>query len=460
MLFSSVLFLFKFLPIVLIGNFLFQRTFRNLFLLLASLFFYYWGEELGIFIMLLSIGINYLGGLGIHFSKRPKLILISSIVLNLGLLVFYKYFYFLSDLLGIHLNFGKIALPLGISFFTFQGLSYVIDVYKKEVEYQRNPLNIALYISLFPQLIAGPIVRYKDISKQIEFRKITESQFVSGIKKFIRGLFKKVLIANNVGLIADLIMVKAHVESLPFSMAWLGIIAYTLQIYFDFSGYSDMAIGIGRMLGFSFKENFKHPYSSFSIKEFWRRWHISLSTWFRDYLYIPLGGNRKGKSRMYFNLILVFFLTGLWHGASWNFVLWGMIHGFFLIAERNLNWKFSGHKFVSYLYTMLVVTIAWVFFKIEDFDQAGQYISILAGFGENGVDYYPLLFMNNFTVLIFICAIVFVFPTRKWIKSKMRKLYRTYWFQYVGMLTYLVVFVFSIIELSMSNYNPFIYFRF
>ncbi|MCB0478457.1 MAG: MBOAT family protein [Crocinitomicaceae bacterium] len=460
MLFSSVLFLFKFLPIVLVGNFIFQRTFRNLFLLISSLFFYFWGEEMGIFIMLISIGINYLSGIALDRIQAKKAVLIASIVLNLGLLVFYKYFYFLTDLFSIQIDLGEIALPLGISFFTFQGLSYVIDVYKGEVEVQKNPLNIALYISLFPQLIAGPIVRYKDISNQITSRNITESQFVSGIKKFIRGLFKKVVIANNVGLIADLIMVQTNAYDLPLSMAWLGIISYTLQIYFDFSGYSDMAIGIGRMLGFNFKENFRHPYFSFSIREFWRRWHISLSTWFRDYLYIPLGGNRKGKWRMYFNLVLVFFLTGLWHGASWNFVLWGMIHGLFLILERFINLEKKQTRILSYCYTMLVVTFAWVFFKIENFDHAGKFLQQLIGIGETGNSYYALLFLNNYVLIIYALALLFVFPTRKWIKSKLRRAYPNFWFQYLNLATYMGVLIFTIIELSMSNYNPFIYFRF
>ena len=328
MVFSSSIFVFGFLPLVLLGNYLLKERYRNVFLLLASLFFYFWGEEENIVIIILSILINYFSGLLVaRFAgtRIKKWMLVLAVGLNLGLLFYYKYFNFfiesVNSLLDTDIFVKDIILPIGISFFTFQGLSYVIDLYWGNVEVQKNPLKIALYVILFPQLIAGPIVRYKDVAEQIDTRETSIEKFSAGIVRFVVGLSKKIILANGVGMIADEIFNAPYQEHAVLT-AWLGVICYTLQIYFDFGGYSDMAIGLGKMLGFDFMENFNLPYISTSITEFWRRWHLSLSSFFKDYIYIPLGGGRKGN--VYLNLFIVFLLTGLWHGASWNFVVWGL----------------------------------------------------------------------------------------------------------------------------------------
>src|SRR5690606_25473098 len=315
-------------------------------------------------------------------------------------------------------------------------------------------------ISLFPQLIAGPIVRYSDIFKEIKNRLVTKSMFQSGITRFIRGLAKKVVFANTAGFFADKIF-SITVEDLPSSIAWFGIICYSLQIYFDFSGYSDMAIGLGRMLGFNFKENFNYPYISKSIREFWRRWHISLSTWFRDYLYFPLGGNRKGKLRTYFNLIFVFFVTGLWHGASWNFIIWGLFHGVFLLFERISPFILpSKFDFLRRIYVLLVVMIGWVFFRAEDLNYALVYIEKMFSFS-SGIDYSPLAYLNYYNYLIIALAIFFTTPYRKTLENKMHELLKVPIF-YDGLKYsfHLAIFIFTAMELAQSTYNPFIYFRF
>ncbi len=348
MVFSSITFLFFFLPVFLMGYLGVGKKGRNLFLLLASLFFYLWGEQLFVLVMLASIVMNYFFGLlldrvGIQGSRAGKFLLAAALVANLGMLVFFKYANFAVDNLNLLLSWlnmplmhlHKVHLPIGISFFTFQAMSYLIDLYRQEYKAQKNPLYLGLYISLFPQLIAGPIVRYSDIAEHIKKRTVSLHDFACGAERFVFGLGKKILIANPMGLMADHIFAM-QAELLSTGTAWLGITCYTLQIYFDFSGYSDMAIGLGRMFGFHFLENFNYPYISRSIREFWRRWHISLSTWFRDYLYIPLGGNRHGNNRTSLNLLIVFLLCGLWHGASWNFILWGLMYGFFLVAERGI----------------------------------------------------------------------------------------------------------------------------
>ncbi len=355
MVFSSVIFLMVFLPIVLITASLIYLSLYslksnkfvilNLFLLLSSLLFYFWGEPKHLYIMLAVTFITYISGILINKLKYKKIVLIISIIFNLSILGYFKYYNFFMDLIGLDLvNFFlsenekiksivEVALPLGISFYVFQGISYLIDVYKGEVKAAYNFINFASYITLFPQLVAGPIVRYSHIGHELTYREITVDRFSNGASRFIMGLAKKLLIADTLGRVADAAFAVPNGELSAFS-AWLGIISYSLQIYFDFSGYSDMAIGIGHMLGFKFPENFNYPYISKSVKEFWRRWHISLSTWFRDYVYIPLGGNRKGKFRSYINQIIVFFLCGLWHGASIMFVLWGLYHGFFLTIEK------------------------------------------------------------------------------------------------------------------------------
>ncbi|MGI9550431.1 MAG: MBOAT family O-acyltransferase [Aurantibacter sp.] len=439
---------------------------------MASLVFYAWGEGILVLLMLFSIGVNYMAGLGISYflDKNPKLskwVLGLAVTVNLGLLFYYKYANFLVEIvqeLGLYLDYDhtSILLPIGISFFTFQGISYLVDVYRRETGVQSNLFHLGLYISFFPQLIAGPIVRYHDIAEEIRQRKTDLSLFAEGVIRFIRGLAKKVIIANSAALIAD------QVFSLPgadisMSSAWLGIICYTIQIYFDFSGYSDMAIGLGKMLGFNFKENFNYPYISKSIQEFWRRWHISLSTWFRDYLYIPLGGNRKGLRRTYVNLIIVFFLTGLWHGASWNFIFWGLFHGLFLILERSkvlntVKWP----VFMQHLYVLVVVIVGWVFFRAETLSEALAYLGSMAGTSQVS-DVTALIYLNPYSLTTILVAFVFSMPLRDWAnglvaKSESKILKTTYgigiYFFYIGL------FLLSIVELAQSSYNPFIYFRF
>ena len=345
MLFSSMVFVWIFLPIVFFGNFILQKLFSkrfgnrpaNAWLLLGSLFFYAWGEPIYVFLMLASITLNWLSGLVLVKVPFKKTVVFVSVALNLALLGYFKYAGMLVSTVNalMHREFTvpEISLPIGISFFTFQALSYVIDVYRGEAEVQKNWFKLALYVSFFPQLIAGPIVKYKDVNDQIDNRTISLTQTAAGIRRFIYGFSKKVLIANVMGLCADTLY-GMNIGEMTGLMVWIASISYTLQIYFDFSGYSDMAIGLGKMFGFEFKENFNYPYRSHSIREFWRRWHISLSSWFPDYVYIPLGGNRKGQVRTYINLFIVFFLTGIWHGASWTFVFWGIYHGIFCIIER------------------------------------------------------------------------------------------------------------------------------
>jgi alginate O-acetyltransferase complex protein AlgI len=418
-----------------------------------------------------SICVNYVIGILIsHTQKEPSknlstYVLSLGVVLNLLVLIYYKYIHFIIEnlfLLGVDLNVdvSGVTLPIGVSFFTFQNISYLIDVYRKEVKSQKNLIHLGLYISLFPQLIAGPIVRYIDIFKEIKNRVVTKDIFSEGIIRFIRGLAKKVIIANSSGLIADKIFVIAP-EDLSTPVAWLGAICYSLQIYFDFSGYSDMAIGLGKMLGFNFKENFNYPYISTSVQEFWRRWHISLSTWFRDYLYIPLGGNRKGKYRTYFNLLLVFFITGLWHGASWNFVVWGLYHGFFLLIERIAPYK-TPQPLIPFkrLYLILVVVIGWVFFRVENLTVGLEYIVKMFSFSK-GFDYSPLLYLNNYVYFVLLLGLLFSTPLRKILYIKLYKVvnnekhrnYLVYGF-------YLALFIYTVIELAQATYNPFIYFRF
>ncbi|MCL4114222.1 UNVERIFIED_CONTAM: hypothetical protein GTU68_065103 [Idotea baltica] len=472
MVFSSTVFLFVFLPFVLIVNFLLKQAYRNFFLLLASLVFYAWGEGILVLLMLFSIALNYIAGLGIAFfagrnKKESKAVLGVAIAGNLGLLLYYKYANFLVEIsqeLGLNLdyNHNSILLPIGISFFTFQGISYLIDVYRGETQVQENLFHLGLYISFFPQLIAGPIVRYHDIAEEIKERKTNISLFSEGVIRFVRGLAKKVIIANSAALIADQVFALPSSEISVIS-AWLGILCYTIQIYFDFSGYSDMAIGLGKMLGFNFKENFNYPYISKSIQEFWRRWHISLSSWFRDYLYIPLGGNRKGVARTYLNLVIVFFITGLWHGASWNFIFWGLFHGFFLILERSkilntIKWP----TILQHVYMLLVVIVGWIFFRAETMTEAVSYIGSMVG-ATSGENVTALIYINPYSISMILLALVYAMPLRVWMNNYVKKinsggLNKMY---KIGVYCfYIGLFLLSIIELAQSSYNPFIYFRF
>ncbi|PID41065.1 MAG: membrane-bound O-acyltransferase family protein [Proteobacteria bacterium] len=478
MVFSSITFLFFFLPSVLLLYLLAGTNGRNLLLLMASLFFYAWGEGVYLVLMLVSIGINYTGGRIIATSGtvlRKKWWLATTVILNLLLLGYFKYATFVAENINSVLSsydcaidLAPIRLPIGISFFTFQALSYIIDVYREKVTPQKSLLRLALYISLFPQLIAGPIVRYQDIAEQISVRRMAVATLAAGIQRFIFGLSKKILIANPMAAVADRIFSLPENE-LTTSLAWLGAVCYTVQIYFDFSGYSDMAIGLGRMFGFHFLENFHYPYVSKSIREFWRRWHMSLSSWFRDYVYIPLGGNRKGRIRTGVNLITVFFLCGLWHGAAWTFIVWGLYHGFFLLLERTAVGSLLEKLWVPLriAMTLLIIILGWVIFRSETLPQALTYIGIMFGSQSDQVAAIPEL-LNKKEQFELCCGLFFSLPVLSWLREKrIKERISTRYFHAVdaaGNLCKLAVMVlllyFSVISLAAGVYNPFIYFRF
>ena len=471
MLFSSATFLFVFLPVVLLLYFVpvFRQdkqrelTKKNAVLCLASLVFYAWGEPVYILLMLISIYFNYNIGLDLQAltpdPKRRKTTFIAAVVFNLFVLGFFKYYPFAVDnfnrLFSLEIKAAQISLPIGISFYTFQILSYIIDVYRGKCRAQRKLLSFATYITMFPQLIAGPIVQYGDIERQLENRRIGIRKFSAGVLFFVRGLGKKVLFANTIGAIYTEITAREP-GKIGLITAWFGILCYTLQIYFDFSGYSDMAIGLGKMFGFDFVQNFNFPYTAASIKDFWSRWHISLSTWFRDYVYIPLGGNRKGTARTIINLLIVWSLTGLWHGAAWNFVAWGIYYGVLLILEKyvfgNLIEKLP--FWARRVLTMLIVIIGWVFFSAESFSAAGQYLGAMVGAGGifDGTTRY-VIFSNLFPFAVMSCSALGYF--RKFPKLKNANVRLA--LQAVG---YAAVFVLCIVSLVSDTYNPFLYFRF
>lgn len=464
MLFSSMVFLFIFLPCFLGLYFLVKNVkYRNFILLVFSLFFYAWGEPIYIFLMILSIIVNYYFALLIDIYKsKAKLLLICSLVFNIGLLLVFKYTNFFINTFNIIFNLDiklvNIALPIGISFYTFQILSYVIDVYRDDVKVQKSIMDLACYVSAFPQLIAGPIVRYSTINEELQERSVTLNDFSEGIRRFILGLGKKVIIANQMAYVADHIFALSATEYGMIGCI-IGILAYSLQIYFDFSGYSDMAIGLGRMLGFHYLENFNYPYIARSITEFWRRWHISLSSFFKDYVYIPLGGNRVKKILHIRNILIVWMLTGLWHGASWNFVLWGLYYGIILLIEKYLNLKKIPTSF-QYLYTMILVVIGWLIFRGVEFNELVN--SFAALFGKYGLGNFEssILKVEIFQVryiVAFISGIIFSMPIYPKLKDRIanqegKKL--------VLDAIILLIFVLSIIFLVVDSYNPFIYFRF
>ncbi|MBI5130851.1 MAG: MBOAT family protein [Rhodopseudomonas palustris] len=411
MLFSSPVFLFLFMPLLLLCYWSVPRPLRNAVLLVASIVFYVWGERFFFVVMLASIAANWLLGLALDALDAPrqrKAVVAGAVVLNIGLLAFFKYAEFLiANLNGLLAAIGVAPvtvvsphLPLGISFFTFHALSYVIDVYRGVATAQRKPIDFALYIAFFPQLIAGPIIRYHDIYRQLIRRTVTLELCASGVERFLAGFGKKMLLANPLGEVADKIFALPVAELSP-GAAWLGVVCYTLQIYLDFSAYSDMAIGLARIFGFHFLENFNYPYLSRSIQEFWRRWHISLSNWLRDYLYIPLGGSRVANWRIYFNLFVVFFVCGLWHGANWTFVVWGMIHGCFLILERIGLTRLLARlpRPVGHLYTLAVVSLAWVFFRAADLPQALQYLRTMFGVGGDAPSLDALRYVDPLVML-------------------------------------------------------------
>jgi alginate O-acetyltransferase complex protein AlgI len=438
-------------------------------------FLFFWGEHKYIVLMLASITINYGCGIFIHVARNRgkyvrRAVLALSVALNLGVLFWYKYLDFAICIVNSAFNeaipLKNIALPIGISFFTFQGMTYIIDLYRGVVSVQKNPLKVALYISLFPQLIAGPIVRYKDVASQIDSRIVTLDKFYLGVTRFIVGLGKKTIIANNLALIADNVF-NQPIGSFPASTAWLGVISYAFQIYFDFSGYSDMAIGLGRLFGFDFLENFNYPYISSSIREFWRRWHISLSAFFRDYLYIPLGGSKKGN--VYVHLIIVFLATGLWHGASVNFVLWGLWHGLFKMIERLCAERLrivgrggAVQEILRHFYAALVVLLGWVFFRSANISYAVSYIKVMLGLWANfNIKVSAWFYINPFRLLILFLALVFSAPVAPWLKKMIdEKFPNNVAIASLRAALFCLVFLVSCVMIMNSNYNPFIYFRF
>lgn len=471
MVFSSLVFLFVFLPIILFGYYVIKEDYRNYFLLLASLFFYAFGEPTYILLMLVSIFFNYFFGILVSkdFNKNRKFWLVISLVFNIGTLGVFKYTgFFISNInrfLNLDIPIPNIALPLGISFFTFQALSYVIDVYKDEVKPQKNLFNLALYISLFPQLVAGPIVRYQTIADQISHRVHSIEGFGEGVNRFMIGVSKKILIANPLGKITDTIFL-IQPNDMSVATSWIGILCYTLQIFFDFSGYSDMAIGLGKMFGFNFLENFNYPYIAQSVSEFWRRWHISLGSWFRDYVYIPLGGNRVGKIRVYLNLFVVWMLTGFWHGTSWSFIAWGLYFGILISLEKAFLNKIllKVYRPIRHLYLLTAVIISWVFFRSDSFSYSIGYLKTM--FGLNTVSLYDNLtyvYIHDywFTILL---GVIFSIPIMKWIKNKISVNYPNVlncnlFFMLQG-ITYGILLLIVIFQLVNSSYNPFLYFRF
>lgn len=466
MVFSSTIFLCVYLPLVLLGYYICPKKGRNLFLLIVSLVFYAWGEPKYVFLMIFSILVNYVFGrlMDKHREnkKRLKLMLVLSVVIDIGLLSVFKYTDFIitnvNAIFGANFDLLNIALPIGISFYTFQAMSYTIDVYRDDVRVQKNLIDFGMYITMFPQLIAGPIVRYADVQDQLAERSVTTADFSEGVMRFVVGLGKKVLLANQMGAVwSDIYALGGDVSAL---MAWTGAIAYTFQIYFDFSGYSDMAIGLGRMFGFKFPENFRYPYQSVSITDFWRRWHITLSTWFKEYLYIPLGGNRRGLARQALNLLIVWSLTGFWHGAGWNFVMWGLYYFVILFIEKLFLLKALDKlpKFFRHVYALVLIIIGWVIFASDDVSVLLPYLGSM--FGANGaiggMDVYTLL---TKAVLLIICCIASTELPKKLFLSAAGAMNEKAAFTLKSVLM-IALLALSMILLIGDSYNPFLYFRF
>jgi alginate O-acetyltransferase complex protein AlgI len=485
MVFSSILFLTRFLPLVLLIYFAVPKKARNLVLFVASLIFYAWGEPKYLFLMLFTIMTDYVFALFISKSQKKenegktRAFLVAAVVINLALLGFFKYADFTINTVNSITKAGldplKIALPIGISFYTFQSLSYVIDVYRGDVAAEINPLVFGTYVTLFPQLIAGPIVRYRTVAEEMRSRKENIDDFSSGIDRFIMGLGKKVLLANNAGLLWDTVKALPAGET-TVATAWIGIIAYSFQIYFDFSGYSDMAIGMGRMFGFHFDENFNYPYIADSITDFWRRWHISLSTWFKEYVYIPLGGNRKGFPKQIRNIFIVWLLTGFWHGAAWNFVAWGLFYGVILIIEKlfTLKWLGKMPAVLRHIYTLIIVMVGWVLFAFDDFSMAFKYLGHMFGVAVNGFADETTMYLFGENILLLLILLIASTPLPA---LAVKKIFVRIGSKQEGAadknegvsgivrLTATVcflgtVFVLSFSYLVASTYNPFLYFRF
>ena len=467
MVFSSLSYLLLFMPLVILLYFIVPKKLRNLLLFIVSLLFYAWGEPIYVVLMIFSTLVDYTHGLLIekwdHKPNARKLVLISSCVINLGLLCFFKYAGFavqsVNDLMGLSLRVPEIALPIGISFYTFQTMSYTIDVYRKKCPVQHNIISFGCYVAMFPQLIAGPIVRYVTVAEELDNRVETWDGFFEGVKRFILGMCKKVLLANGVGALWETVAAPPAGE-LSVLTAWLGIIAYAFQIFFDFSGYSDMAIGLGRMFGFTFPDNFRYPYISKSVTDFWRRWHITLSTWFREYLYIPLGGNRCSVPRHIFNLAVVWLATGFWHGASWNFVAWGAYFGILLIAEKYIWGKYieKAPGFVGWLYTAIIVIFGWVLFAFEDFSRGFAFMGTMLGGGAGLMDaqFMRLMLDNGFILLL--CAVAST-PIAANLMVRLRRA-RPKLHENVIYAAMIAGFVLCMVYVINAGYNPFLYFRF
>ncbi len=466
MVFSTPYFLFLYLPMVLLLYYISPLKWRNLVLMVVNLIFYGWGEPVYIILMLISVAANHAFGLVVNRCKQKdnqrgaKVVVALSVVFNLAMLGFFKYWDFLAkSLAGLGLNimpqFG-LELPIGISFYTFQTMSYTIDVYRGDTRVQKNIITFGTFVTLFPQLIAGPILQYKDLDAQLEQRDHTVERFALGVQRFCVGLAKKVLLANNLGKLWDVYLATPGAELTTLG-AWLGIVAFSLQLYFDFSGYSDMAIGLGRMLGFEFMENFNYPYISKSATEFWRRWHISLGNWFRDYLYIPLGGSRVGKARLIFNTLVVWAATGIWHGASWNFLIWGLYYFCFIMLEKLWLGKYlkKAPAAISHLYGIFVVVVGWAIFAVEDFNAMELYLKAMFGMGAGLVDSSALYYLFNYLpMLVVACVAATPLAAKVW-----HKIPAKVWKPALPVLVCLAL-VLATAYLVDGTYNPFLYFRF
>ena len=462
--FSSLVFLFAYLPLTLLAYYLVPRQGRNIFLFIINLVFYGWGEPMLVLLMVFNIFFNYIGGFLVdkyrQDKKKKKLFLILTCVLDIGILAVFKYTGMITETLNMlpFLNIPElqISLPIGISFYTFQTMSYVIDVYRDDAPVSKSFINFGTYVALFPQLIAGPIVRYKDVAYQLTHRKETLEQFTKGVLLFMVGLGKKVLIANQMGTLTTAMF--ATTDKNGVIGTWVGIIAYTFQIYFDFSGYSDMACGLGNMLGFEFLKNFNYPYIAKSITDFWRRWHISLSTWFKEYVYIPLGGNRKGVKRQIINLLVVWGLTGLWHGASYNFLLWGLYYGLLLILEKFVLKRFLDKlpAVLQHIYTMFIVIIGWGLFYFTDMSQLGSFITDLFNFGNGLCGAQALTLILSYLPLLIVAAIAST-PLGAKLYSRFSDTRHIWIFETLFCIVILLVSTASLVD---QSYNPFLYFRF
>lgn len=468
MVFSSLIFLYLFLPISILIYFIAPNRLRNTILIAASLVFYAWGEPIYIFLMLFSTVTDYMYGLLIDKyrdrKRAARAFLVCSLIGNVGILAFFKYYGFLveniNSLFGLHVEVMTLPLPVGISFYTFQTMSYMIDVYRDKVPVQKNLISFGTYVTMFPQLVAGPIVAYGEVAKQLANRQITLSLFGEGTQLFIRGLAKKVLLANNIGMLWSTIKATPS-HDLTVASSWIGIAAFTLQIYFDFSGYSDMARGLGKMFGFELTRNFNYPYISTSVSEFWRRWHMSLGSWFREYVYIPLGGNKVGVVKQLRNLFVVWFLTGLWHGASWNFIVWGLYFGCFIAIEKLFLHKWLQHlpRVMGHFYTILIVMIGWVFFELDHVSTAIVYLGMMFGLGAHRiVDVHTYYYLST-NLIVLLLAALFATPLPKKFNSMLMARYQIGSAILSPMLDVLLLFL-STAYLVNETYNPFLYFRF